>query len=421
MSKRVVSLVVVLFACIYSFSQSNINVYGYPFINFEENVLKIPADSSLINNFFAKIDNVCDNKQSNINILHIGGSHVQAGIFSETIRQNFDFFNKDIHSALGYIFPYRIAKTNNPASYSVYYEGKWEAERNVQRLYNVKLGVGGIAVYTTDADAQITIKINEQDKLSHVCFDKIKLLGYVENQDNWGVMPVLKVENRIIYPNYNCIDKNYFEFDLLSSESEFKVLFQQNDSVRHKFVLTGFLLENQQQGIVYHSIGVNGATVQSYLNCENFENELSLFPPDLVIFGIGINDWVDNNLTEEKFIDNYNTLINRIKHISSDCAFIFITNNDSYKRIRTRRKRSVYQVNANGLKAEKAFFELARQNNGAVWNQFAVMGGLRSMREWQEAGLAKKDKIHFTSQGYKLLGNMFFEAILSAYKVNLNM
>jgi hypothetical protein len=416
MLKKVTSFIVFLFACMSAFPQSNIDISEYHFVNIEENTLKIPADSSLFNNFFTKVENVYTQQQGNVNILHIGGSHVQAGIFTETIRQNFDFFNKDLNPARGYIFPYRVARTDNPASYSVYYEGKWEAERNVKRLYNAKLGVGGIAVYTNDADAEITIKIDNSDNLNYVFFDKIKLLGYAENEADWAVMPVLKVGNRVIYPNYNYVGKSYFEFDLQSPASEFKVLFPQNDSITHKFVLTGFLLENKQQGIVYHSIGVNGAAVQSYLNCENFESELATFTPDLVIFGIGINDWVDNNLTEEKFIANYNALIESIKRISPDCAFIFITNSDSYKKIRTRRKRSVYQVNANSLKAERAFFELARQNNGAVWNQFAVMGGLRSMREWQDAGLAKRDRIHFSAKGYKLLGDLFFEAFLSAYK-----
>jgi lysophospholipase L1-like esterase len=34
------------------------------------------------------------------------------------------------------------------------------------------------------------------------------------------------------------------------------------------------------------------------------------------------------------------------------------------------------------------------------------------MQEWEKAGLAAKDKIHFTKTGYQLLGDMFFEAMM---------
>ena len=37
-------------------------------------------------------------------------------------------------------------------------------------------------------------------------------------------------------------------------------------------------------GIKYHSIGVNGASVPSYLRCDYLMDQLKLVKPDLVIF-----------------------------------------------------------------------------------------------------------------------------------------
>ncbi|MDR3327015.1 MAG: GDSL-type esterase/lipase family protein [Prevotellaceae bacterium] len=409
---RTFLLTILLNISLITFSQANINTDNYKFINLKENYFKITEnDSSVINNFFAKIKNIYTKKDGKVNILHIGGSHVQAGVFPEAIRQNLDFFNRELTPARGYVFPYRVAKTNNPAAYDIFYDGKWEVEKNVKRNYNVKLGVGGIAVYTDDKSAEISVKINNLNDLTYLYFEQIKLLGYVEDGEDWAVMPVVKLRNRVVYPNYDYVDTNFYTFDLKHPENSFTVYFQQFDTVPHKFVLTGFVLENDRKGIVYHSVGVNGAAVSSYLNCEHFEEELSIFPPDMVIFGIGINDWVDDNMNKDKFIENYNLLINRIKRVSPDCAFIFITNNDSYHKI----KRKKYAVNTNGTKAQAAFYELARQNGGAVWDQFAIMGGLQSMKKWQDTGLARKDKIHFTFKGYKLLGNLFFDAFLKYY------
>jgi len=43
------------------------------------------------------------------------------------------------------------------------------------------------------------------------------------------------------------------------------------------------------------------------------------------------------------------------------------------------------------------------------------MGGLHSMKEWESAGLGKKDKVHFTNQGYLLIGDLFFNALIKDY------
>jgi hypothetical protein len=48
-----------------------------------------------------------------------------------------------------------------------------------------------------------------------------------------------------------------------------------------------------------------------------------------------------------------------------------------------------------------------------------VMGGLNSIVSWQRAGLAKSDRIHFTSSGYTLVGQLLSEAFHCAYMDHL--
>jgi lysophospholipase L1-like esterase len=43
------------------------------------------------------------------------------------------------------------------------------------------------------------------------------------------------------------------------------------------------------------------------------------------------------------------------------------------------------------------------------------MGGLNSMKEWEDAGLAKEDKVHFTNEGYRLLGDLLYNAFIDRY------
>ena len=72
-------------------------------------------------------------------------------------------------------------------------------------------------------------------------------------------------------------------------------------------------------------------------------------------------------------------------------------------------------MNTNGIIVVQACLEMGKKYNAAVWDQFDIMGGLRSMQDWEKAGLAKNDKIHFTPNGYKLLGDLLYNALIERY------
>jgi len=237
------------------------------------------------------------------------------------------------------------------------------------------------------------------------------LIGNSPDGDEY-VLPILKIDElTYLRGDYDAL-RHVYQYILPENAEQFTVQFLQSDDKPHRFILNGFIPENNAAGAVYHAIGVNGSLLSSWLECDNFETELQLIKPDLVIFGIGINDASGRTLSESDFMYKYNSLIERIKRVSPDCAVIFITNNDSYRRV-SRRKTT---LNRNGVTARKAFFKLAEENRAGVWDLFQVMGGLNSIQKWVKAGLAKRDKVHFTSEGYYLLGDLFSEAMINYYR-----
>ena len=62
---------------------------------------------------------------------------------------------------------------------------------------------------------------------------------------------------------------------------------------------------------------------------------------------------------------------------------------------------------------------LAKQYHSGLWDLFDVMGGLGSIKLWEQEGLAKRDKIHFTTEGYKLIGDFMFAALMQQYDAYL--
>lgn len=395
-----------------SFAQEYLKyIPEYDFIDSAYNRIIIPENNSeRFQQLIQKIDSLVCYETGRVNILHIGGSHVQAGSFPHRIRENLDYINGQHQTPYGFIFPFLVAETNNPAHYSVSYKGKWEACKNTMKSREVSLGMSGIAVFTQDPEAEIKIDLNPKKSFKRWNFNELYLLGNTADGSE-KVQSILQYKDSMavtgIYDPVACT----YHFRLPEPAHAFTISFRQQDSIPHTFILNGFVTNNDTPGIVYHSIGVNGAFSTSYLSCENFENDLKLISPDLIIFGIGVNDATSQNFTKSQFIQNYDSLIEKIEKISPGCAYIFITNNDSFQ----KKNKWEYEVNKNGLVAREAFYALAEKYQGGVWDQFSLMGGLGSIKKWEKAGLAKKDKVHFTRAGYTLLGDLFYNAFMKFY------
>ena len=332
-------------------------------------------------------------------------------MFTQQFRDNLLSISDDLIGGQNFVFPFTAGGTNNPSHYIVRSTGNWSYCRNaVRRETDKRMGLAGAAITTTDPTATVSIVTREKnptDLTPDFDFNKVTVIGFSETED---VVPVVSYDSTVIQSQYDEW-KSTYTFQLPTFTDSICILF---DSVPGEFTLTGVLLENDMPGISVHGIGVNGASVPSYLRCDDFERDLELIKPDLIIFGIGINDAAEQDFEKQVFMRNFGELIQIVKRVNPDCALLFMTNTDSFKSVKIKRKRR-YEVNTNGLIAEGAFMEMGKRYNAAVWDQFNIMGGLRSMQAWEHAGLAKKDKVHFTNEGYKLLGDLLYNALITRY------
>lgn len=374
----------------------------------DSNFFRLPGGESVeMESFIEKMDSVVLFGKGRVNIVHIGGSHVQADFYTHVIRQNMDSLNGMLTPPRGLIFPYNVAKTNNPLNYKVRYGGEWTPARNALKQFALDQGACGILASTTDTTAWVSVDLNP-DSVIRWSTTHLHIFG---SSQKGRVYPVLELEDATEMAPES--EETGYRFDLREAVGRFKIGMRYDENQRmdpDTFVLTGMYADNDEPGIIYSTIGVNGASVPSYLGCVNLERDLKVVKPDLVIFAIGINDATAANFTDSLFVANYDSLLRRIRSVAPDCAFIFITNNDSYKRVRRR-----YTVNKNGEVAKAGFYELARKWKAPVWDLFEIMGGLGSMQSWQNDKLAQKDKVHFTRAGYNVVGQLFFDAFMDYY------
>lgn len=389
----------------------------------DSNYIQLPGGQSReMSTFVEKLDSVVLLGRGRVSIVHIGGSHVQADMYTEEFRQRIDSLNYGLRPPRGYLFPFRTAKTNNPQGYKVTSGGKWDKARCSVRKPRPALGIDGIAVWTSDAGAWISFDLDpNQDGRWQTT--RLKLLGRCEpGRDGLTLIPVIESAGQTTRPDGYDAATMAYTFTLPRAATSFTLRFEQErvagqDSLgaagqgAATFFVDGIVPDNDDDGIVYHTIGVNGAAVPSYLRCENFEREMSVLRPDLVILSIGVNDASGPAFSAEGFMANYDQLLRLFRRINPDCAFIFITNNDTKRRAGRRRR----IVNKNGPAAQEAFAQIATKWQGGLWDLFEVMGGLGSMAQWHKAGLAGRDNIHFTRLGYKVVGALFYDAFLDFY------
>ncbi|PKP49482.1 MAG: hypothetical protein CVT95_03385, partial [Bacteroidetes bacterium HGW-Bacteroidetes-12] len=112
-------------------AQSNPHILPqYDIVQYDSNYVHFYNDSANFNTFYSKLDTLIAEGRGKINIMQIGGSHIQADIWSDQLRKNFQQLSPNLNGGRGFLFPYKLAKTNNPYYYDVSYTGEWNGYRN---------------------------------------------------------------------------------------------------------------------------------------------------------------------------------------------------------------------------------------------------------------------------------------------------
>jgi len=373
----------------------------YDFIRYDLNKFT-GSDSSANYNYFLEIfDSLLHHKNFQINIVQFGGSHIQADVYSHFMRRKLQTIDSLLPGARGIIFPFKIVGTNNPSNYKVEYTGEWAGMRNANNTHSANWGVTGITAITTDSTASVKISFKEAN--ASTSFNRVRIFHNIRN-DAFAVS--LKDSTLIKSVTRNKKD-DFTLFTLYSYTDSLELIIKKNAFDTTGFELYGIQFENDLPGVVFHSLGVNGASFKSFLRCEKFEQQLQYLHPDLVIISIGTNDSFDADFDTSRFEARYDSLIVKIKNVNPACAILLTVPNDSYFKKKYHNK--------NTALTEKVIYKLADKYNLKVWNFYKIMGGKYSALDWQSEDLMKDDRIHFTNPGYLLKGQLLFDAFMAEY------
>jgi LysM repeat protein len=419
------------------------------------------TNTSALNLFFEKLYYMQQQGSGHINIVHIGDSHIQADLFTNRIRKGLqaEYGN----AGAGFSFPHQLAKTNG--TYNTRYKSNtsWKSRRVIYAEEpGLELGLSGIALETDD---NFVVELNVKDNAYNFntirvitpgnanAFDlatssktivmestvpkkithKIKsgeVLGSIARKYGVTVAQIkqangLKSNNIRAGKTLKIPTKQMEKREI--KRSEFIPLDMQADSLSHyyhstasldkiyllphsgqkEYNLSGLVLENDAPGILYHSIGVNGAKAGDYNRFPLFFEQLPALKPDLVVISLGTNESFDK-MSTDAYLAQLNKFIASVKAQCPGAAILVTTPPPSlFKR---RYPNTFAAAYAKGIAMQEADKEYA------TWDMYSELGGLYGVPRNARRGYIGPDRVHYTHDGYEKQGKLFTEAFIKAYE-----
>ncbi|MBP2830777.1 hypothetical protein J8281_01140 [Aquimarina sp. U1-2] len=383
----------------------------FTFINWKANTLKMADQSPAFKTLFRKLDTIAKGGEEDLHIFHIGGSHIQADIYSNRLRSYLQTMSPTAKGQRGFLFPFSIAQTNNPGNYRVAYDGTWTGYRCSVRKDSVAWGLAGVTAVFKDTMANVTIKANGNNYHEKMYdFNKMRIF-----YDNWSDdYEITLTRDSIITQVVENKKAHFIEYTLSTSVDEIEFCIRKTKNVDDaEFLLMGIELMNDHTGIQYTSIGVNGGSFSYYDRCRYFEDQLLLYHPDLFIISVGTNDAYHPDFNPAQYKDYYTQMIKRIQKANPDCAVLLTVPNDSYY------KRKI--PNPRTRMARKIIYEVAKEQQMAVWDFYEIMGGFNSSQSWYKNKLMPSDRIHFTVMGYRIKADLLLQALAHSWENELEL
>lgn len=405
--------------------------------------------------FYQKLDLLEQNQKRKINIVHIGDSHIQADIFTAKIRNGLQAIYGN--GGFGFTFPYRVAKTNNSAPINYLSVGNFESCRNSLAESSKQIGLSGLALETKNKNFVIQLQVENAQynftklkiitpnnaNMFAVATDTLNLddllptnishlvkpgefLGGIASKYGVSITNIKRINNlkNDIIRDGQLLEipskqthstTNYTPIQLqesalyrsyVTSKPTNKILIVPTPDA-DLFGLNGLVLENDKHGIIYHSIGVNGAKASDYNKFSLFKEQLPVLNPDLVIISLGTNESY-NKLSKADYFIQIEKMIAYIKEKSPETCILVTTPPPS---ILLKKYHNTYiEEYADIIKDNATTLDYA------VWDLLDIFGGNEAIDSNSQAGYMATDQVHYSKEGYEKQGEMFVQTFVKSYE-----
>ena len=351
---------------------------------------------------YTEIQKMITKKDRKLNFYHIGGSHIQADIYTHDFRTFLQSNWPGLNGERGLVFPFGLASTNNPSNYNFSSPNNWTGFRSVSaRPEDLEYGLTGAAIKC--ADSLIVVNFKHMRSLVKPPFNRLRIYhntGEFFYDMNFGSQELFVTDT------YHHADLGYSEIRFSDKMDSLDIQFIRTCNIAASLEIYGFEFLNDLPGITYNAIGINGAGLYTYLGNDHFLRDLKIHPPDFFAFSLGTNDAYTSyeNFNPQKYKENLEEMIKLVLTVNPKCAILLTVPNDCLFNKK--------HVNKNTERQREVIYQLAAKYEQAVWDFYGIMGELGSSKSWKENGLMQADYVHFTAGGYHIKGSLLIDAFL---------
>lgn len=182
--------------------------------------------------------------------------------------------------------------------------------------------------------------------------------------------------------------------------------------------LFGAVLENDNPGVTYDSLGIIGAyagLLATTMNEQHWAAQLQHRKPNLVVLNYGANE--SQYASDEQMViydRNLREVIRRIRVAIPDAAILILSPMD-------RGKRQGGQIVTHPAIPKIVAMQrnVALSTNCAFFNMYQAMGGDGTMGRWyaSKPRLVSEDLIHTSNAGGVIVGNLLRDALVNGFAV----
>ncbi|MCW5922067.1 MAG: hypothetical protein KIS77_06990 [Saprospiraceae bacterium] len=377
-----------------------VDTVDYAFLRQDENQIE---NVGYLDPLFQKLYEQRVRGGKKISIVHIGDSHILGNYLTREVRARLQ--NAFGDAGRGLIFPYRLANAWGPRDYLVETNTRWIGS-NCQRILSSPspFGISGFSLQTSNLNAELTFKLRDTATSETRLFTKVIVFQHKTGYEyNVEVLDETSGQKAKLFIEDQYSQSYYFERPV----SQATVRTRKLTSQQSYFTLDGIALENELSGVVYHSVGVNGAKFNDFVRAKHFTRQLSELAPDLVIISLGTNE-AQGKIDPKYFTRNIQNLIEKIHEHSPNALVMLTTPADSYLR-------GGKSFNPNMPSVSEAIRKLAREKGYALWDLHHFAGGENSAQQWKSNGLMSSDSVHFSKLGYAVQGKLLYQSLIKGY------
>ncbi len=355
----------------------------------------------------SRLDSVCKKlvklhatKKGKLNIIHIGDSHLQADGITSVVRNGFhDFFG---NAGRGLVFPYQLANTNAPKDVHASSGNSWRNARVTNADPMVSVGLCGYGIECGQKNAYVRVSVRDENGVPEYFNRMVFFLG--KDKADYLLTDSSKPDP-VTFTTKQNVDTPSFVYEADSLISGFELA---KTEATGNFSFYGVSLERKDAaGVLYHTIGVNGARYDQYTNNSLFWEQLKPLRGDLFILSLGTNEAQNQGLSEQSLLTVCEAFAQRIHKIAPKAVILITTPPGSYYKGK--------KPNASLQTVARTFTRFAMENGAAYWDLYKISGGKTSAAGWNHAGLLSGDLVHYNQQGYHLQGQLLLSAFAKSY------